>query len=90
MNFGKKAMRSVAFAFAIFAVPMIVAPQANVAFADSAVKIVSRRSGSFMKGPVICSIRAMRLRSVLGWMYSSRADSVMLQSVDRSTRRIRR
>ncbi|MDQ1185665.1 peptidylprolyl isomerase [Agrobacterium larrymoorei] len=44
MNFGKKAMRSVAFAFAIFAVPMIVAPQANVAFADSAVKIVVNKT----------------------------------------------
>ncbi|MEN0118536.1 peptidylprolyl isomerase [Agrobacterium tumefaciens] len=44
MNFGKKAMRSVAFAFAIFAVPMIVTPQANVAFADSAVKIVVNKT----------------------------------------------
>ncbi|MGV1917010.1 SurA N-terminal domain-containing protein [Rhizobium sp. 22-785-1] len=44
MNFGKKAMRSVAFAFAIFAVPMIVAPQANRAFADSAVKIVVNKT----------------------------------------------
>lgn len=44
MNFGKKAMRSVAFAFAIFAVPMIVAPQANFAFADSAVKIVVNKT----------------------------------------------
>ncbi|WP_296019584.1 peptidylprolyl isomerase [uncultured Agrobacterium sp.] len=37
-------MRSVAFAFAIFAVPMIVAPQANRAFADSAVKIVVNKT----------------------------------------------
>ncbi|PVE51929.1 SurA N-terminal domain-containing protein [Rhizobium rhizogenes] len=44
MNFGKKAMRSVAFAFAIFAVPMIVTPQANVAFADSAVKIIVNKT----------------------------------------------
>ncbi len=44
MNFGKKAMRGVAFAFAIFAVPMIVAPQANRAFADSAVKIVVNKT----------------------------------------------
>lgn len=44
MNFGKRAMRSVAFAFAIFAVPMIVAPQANVAYADSTVKIVVNKT----------------------------------------------
>lgn len=44
MNFGKKATRSVAFAFAIFAVPMIVTPQADVAFADSAVKIVVNKT----------------------------------------------
>ncbi|WP_296040075.1 peptidylprolyl isomerase [uncultured Agrobacterium sp.] len=37
-------MRGVAFAFAIFAVPMIVAPQANRAFADSAVKIVVNKT----------------------------------------------
>ncbi|NTJ42030.1 peptidylprolyl isomerase [Agrobacterium larrymoorei] len=44
MNFGKKAMRSVAFAFAIFAVPMVIAPQANQAFAASAVKVVVNKT----------------------------------------------
>ncbi|WP_288426773.1 peptidylprolyl isomerase [uncultured Agrobacterium sp.] len=44
MNFGKKALLSAAFAFAIFAVPMIVAPQAHQAFADSAVKVVVNKT----------------------------------------------
>lgn len=44
MKFGKTALRSVAFAFAIFAAPMIIAPQAHQAFAASAVKVVVNKT----------------------------------------------
>lgn len=44
MNFGKTALRGAAFAFAIFAVPMAVAPFASQAFADSTVKIVVNKT----------------------------------------------
>ncbi|MDS7596674.1 peptidylprolyl isomerase [Agrobacterium tumefaciens] len=44
MNFGKTALRSAAFAFAIFAVPMAVSPFTSQAFADNTVKIVVNKT----------------------------------------------
>ncbi len=44
MNFGKTALRSVAFAFAIFAVPMVIALPAHQAFAANAVKVVVNKT----------------------------------------------
>lgn len=44
MKLGKTALRSVAFAFAIFAVPMIVTLPAQDAFAANTVKVVVNKT----------------------------------------------
>jgi peptidyl-prolyl cis-trans isomerase SurA len=44
MNFGKTAMRSAAFAFAIFAVPMVITPVTTPAFAATTVKVVVNKT----------------------------------------------
>lgn len=56
----------------------------------NAVKMFILLAGSLRNCPVMDSMRLMRARNVFGWMNNFRADSVMLQSVARSVRRIRR